>query len=121
VYSFDPTFYNITLGLMSMKLTRLIVVGLCAFAISGCAVQPFQSGMLFSQHKIPAAAPNQSPTCTKTGTGKTTNILGLFAFGDASVAAAKKNAGIAKVDTVDVSYFNVLGLFGETTIEVCGQ
>ena len=104
-----------------MKKIGLVAILAGAALLSGCAAAPFQPGLLFSQQKIPVVAPNQAPGCAKQGTGKATNILGLIAFGDASIASAKKNAGITKVDTVDISHTGILGLFGSTTVEVCGE
>jgi hypothetical protein len=66
----------------------------------------------FSSQKLPVDAPNNAVSCEKKGTGTSTNVLGLFAFGDASIASAKKTAGITKVDSVDVAHTGVLGLFG---------
>ncbi len=40
----------------------------------------------------------------KTGTACVTNILFLFALGDSSVEAARKNGDITKVAFVDTSY-----------------
>ena len=89
--------------------------------LSGCAMTPFQSGSIYSAQKLPIDAPNIATSCGKKGTGTSTNILGLFAFGDASIASAKKSAGITKIDTVDVAHTGVLGLFSTTTVEVCGE
>ncbi|MDM4769600.1 TRL-like family protein [Solimonas sp. SE-A11] len=104
-----------------MKTFGLTAVLVGAALLSGCAAAPFQPGLLFSQQKIPVVAPNQATTCAKTGTGQATNILGLFAFGDASIATAKSSAGISKVDSVDISHTGILGLYSSTTIQVCGE
>ena len=104
-----------------MKKIGIVAVLAGAALLSGCAAAPFQPGLLFSQQKIPVVAPNQATSCAKTGPGTATNILGLIAIGDASIASAKKSAGITKVDSVDVSHTGILGLYGSTTVEVCGE
>jgi hypothetical protein len=104
-----------------MNKTIIAIIALPVFLMSGCAMAPFQSGAIFSAQKMPVNAANNATSCSKKGTGTATNILGLIATGDASIATAKKSAGISKVDTVDVSHFGLLGLFGTTTVEVCGE
>lgn len=88
--------------------------------LSGCAVTPFQSGLLYSQQTMPVDSPNNGK-CSKVGKGTSTNVLGLFAFGNAGIANAKKDAGITKVDSVDIFHTGILGIFGTTTVEVCGE
>ena len=102
---------------------KLIAVAAIAASttLAGCAMAPFQPGALFTQQKIPVDAPNNATSCAKHGSGSATNILGLFAIGDASVGNAKKMAGISKIDTVDVTHTGILGLFSTTTTEVCGD
>ncbi|MCK0538011.1 TRL-like family protein [Alcanivorax quisquiliarum] len=104
-----------------MRNVGIIVLMACAVTLSGCAVHPFQSGLLFSQQKMPLDTPNQSTSCAKKGTGSSTNLLGLVAFGDASVASAKAEAGIRRVDSVDIAHTGLLGLVGVTSVEVCGE
>ena len=100
---------------------KKIIAGAFALVLlSGCAAAPFQPGLIYTGQKLPLEAPNQGQ-CVKTGTSSVTNILGLFATGDASIAAAKKAGGITKVDSVDVSHSGFLTLYSRTTTEVCGE
>lgn len=92
-----------------------------ALAMTGCATAPFQPGLLYTGQSLPVDAENNATSCAKKGTGTATNILGLIATGDASIATAKQNAGIKKIDTVDVQHTAILGLFSTTVIEVCGE
>jgi len=92
-----------------------------ALAMTGCATAPFQPGLLYSGQSLPVDAENNATSCAKKGTGTATNLLGLIATGDASIATAKKNAGIKKIDTVDIQHTSILGLFSTTVIEVCGE
>ncbi|MFZ5757340.1 MAG: TRL-like family protein [Pseudomonadota bacterium] len=104
-----------------MKKVLSIAIVAAAATLAGCAAAPFQPGLLYTQQSLPLDASDEATKCAKTGTGTTTNILGLFATGDASIASAKKSAGITKVDTVDVSHTGILGLFSATTTKVCGE
>lgn len=92
-----------------------------ALAMTGCAMAPFQPGALYTGQKLPLSAENNATSCAKKGTGTATNVLGWVAVGDASIATAKQNGGITKIDTVDVKHTAVLGLFGVTVVEVCGE
>lgn len=49
------------------------------------------------------------------------NFLSLFAWGDSSVAAAKKKASILRVSTVDLDITNVLGIYGRLCTIVTGS
>lgn len=104
-----------------MKKILAVAAMAAVVTLSGCAMVPFQPGTIYTQQVLPVDAPNNAATCAKRGTGMTTNILGLFAFGDGGVAGAKKSAGISKVDSVDITHFSILGLFSTTTTAVCGE
>ena len=58
---------------------------------------------------------------SKVGTSEATSILSLFATGDASVEAAKKNGGITKVSHVDYHTTNFLGIYGKIVTTVHGE
>lgn len=104
-----------------MKKIVSIAVVAAAATLAGCAAAPFQPGLLYTQQSLPVDASDEATKCVKTGSGSTVNILGLIATGDASIASAKKSAGITKVDTVDVNHVGILGLISTTTIKVCGE
>lgn len=57
----------------------------------------------------------------KSGEACAQSILGLVAFGDASIEAAKNSAGIKKVATVDHKSTTILGLYGEFCTVVYGE
>lgn len=87
----------------------LIFVGL----LSGCAtVATPTPGLLYTSVKGPVNF-GEGTEVEKRGQACATNVLGLVAFGDASIEAAKKDAGIVKVTTVDHDSTTVLGLFGQ--------
>jgi hypothetical protein len=55
------------------------------------------------------------------GTSQATSILGWFAFGDASIDAAAKSAGISKIHHVDEQSTSVLGIFATYKVLVYGE
>ena len=97
------------------SLATLLVLTGCAstgaFSRTGPALFAFatESGTAFPE------------TAAKRGEACSHNLLGLIAFGDSSIAAAKKSASITRVSTVDTSYTNILFLFGGVCTKVTGQ
>jgi hypothetical protein len=82
----------------------------------------FSALLLLSSCSITAPlAATAAPIGKKVGTAKASIIFGLCFGGDYSVQAAAKNGGITKVSTVDVKYFNVLGIFQTRTCIVTGE
>jgi hypothetical protein len=57
----------------------------------------------------------------KRGEGCTSNILGIFASGDASAASAAKQAGITKISSVDGSASTILNLYSTYCVVVTGE
>jgi len=91
-----------------------------AFALlsTGCAVRPTQA-LIYSDATAPFQATNVSADAMKQGVSdECTNILGLFATGDCSIASAKKNGNISAVSSVDWKGTNILGIYstGQTVI-----
>lgn len=58
---------------------------------------------------------------SKVGSVKCTSILGIAAYGDASINSAAKMAGITKISHVDVKTFSVLGVYTTQTFFVYGE
>jgi|CXWL01.1.fsa_nt_gi hypothetical protein len=58
---------------------------------------------------------------TKEGKACAETIMGLFAYGDASISAAKAAGGITKVSHVDASVKNFLGIVAEYCTIVKGS
>jgi hypothetical protein len=115
---------------MKIMALSLMAIAVCVLA-SGCASNmfpggPTPAGALVTNVKSPAqavaVATDASATFSKCGTASAGAVLGLFAFGDASVDAAMKNAGIKKVHHVDhqINSF-LLGLWVQDTTLVYGE
>jgi len=115
-----------------MKLfIRAVVLFSFAILSAGCATNlypggPTPGGLIFSNTKstAPALAAHVDMNIRpiKNGSSTSTAILGLFAFGDSSVTAAMKAAGITTLNHVDYENTTVLGsLFISTTTIVYGE
>lgn len=91
-----------------------------AMLLTGCAT-PYSSGIAFSDMSAPNGVTDNAANCSKIGTSSMVNYLGFVATGDASVTAAKKNAGISKVSNVDYDFDSILGIINTTTTTVCGN
>lgn len=57
----------------------------------------------------------------KTGEACAHSVLGLIAFGDASVKEAQLKAQIKEVTSIDHSIFNILGIYGKMCTIVSGN
>ena len=57
----------------------------------------------------------------KSGEACATGILGIVAFGDASLNAAKKAGGITEVHSVELRAMNILGIYSQGCTEVHGK
>ncbi|TPV92605.1 MAG: hypothetical protein B7733_24865 [Myxococcales bacterium FL481] len=57
----------------------------------------------------------------RTGQSCATGVLGLASWGDMSLAAAKTNGGITRVDTLDFSSLNILGVWMKNCTVITGE
>ncbi len=103
-----------------MKKWLMLAAVSATLPLAGCQT-PYSPGLAYSDMAAPVDVRDNAVACNKEGTSVMKNYLGLLATGDASTAAAKQNAGITKVGTVDVQFTNILGLYGKTTTTVCGD
>lgn len=103
-----------------MKKLSLLIVLFAVVALSGCAAVPYQTGPLYSDYQAPNQT-TQNQVGSKVGTSCMNNILGLISTGDASLAAATKEANISEVATVDTKFNTVLGIYSTTCTTVTGN
>lgn len=110
---------------MNRFLLRFSVLLLTLSSLASCAAggalfhSKAGSGSIFTDVKQPLIATNESGD--KVGQACAHNILGIAAFGDASIAAAKMNGGIDTVVSVDEEILNILGIiYGEYCTIVTG-
>ncbi|MFV1872331.1 MAG: TRL domain-containing protein [Oleiphilus sp.] len=117
------------------KIINSKIMGIVAITISvllsGCATNlfpggPTPAGVLITNVKSPAqnltVATDKDAKSVKTGSSTASAVAGLVAFGDSSVDAAMKQAGITKVHHVDHQINSILfGLWLENTTIVYGE
>jgi hypothetical protein len=96
----------------------LLVIG---FVISGCATSGASPNgwAIIKQEKIPAFATDNGKA-TKTGRACAQNVLSIYASGDASIEAAKKEGNITKIAYVDYEMENYV-VFGKVCTVVRGE
>ncbi len=100
-------------------------VALCLLLILpllGCAwvFSPVGNGLLFTSVKAPIDAEPGAATLRK-GKACAHNILGLVAFGNASIEAAKRDGDITTPASVDGDAFSLLALYSKFCTEVRGE
>ena len=106
-----------------MKRTFAIVLAsLFAVGVAGCLSAPFQppSGAV-SITKAPLSTEGNWEVGSKKGEASSFSVLGLYASGDCSIAAAARNGGLKKIGHVDYEYFNVIGIWQKATVIVYGE
>ena len=120
--AFEPIGIPMRSGENMLKLFRCLPVGLGAslsLALSaGCMPlmqQGYPVGAIYSGTTAPSfvtrvEASGEGKAAAKTGTACSSGILGLVAWGDASIDAAKKAAGITSVHSVEYQATAVLGV-----------
>ena len=97
---------------------------LSLIALTGCATTGVFTGtggaFITIETTEPQNATAHKPGAKK-GTACTTNYLGIYAAGDASIASAAKAGGISNIATVDRQFTNYAGLYGKMCTIVTGN
>jgi hypothetical protein len=107
------------------NLLKMATGGVMAFALLGCGVTyPF--GSLYTGVQRPHESQRQETSGPgksgdKAGEACATGILGLVAFGDASLDAAKKAGGITEVHSTEFHGTSILGIYQQGCTEVHGR
>lgn len=105
-----------------MRLRSVFALFAAAFllvSMSGCVQSPTGPGILYMNVKGPLGpaagmdTPRRGKSCARVA-------LALFAWGDASIEAAKRDGGITQVTTVDHHSKNLIG-FGSFCTVVYGS
>lgn len=93
----------------------------CASALTGCAMaQSPVTGFVYSDVQSPGFATEAYGGVAR-GEACATSILGIYASGDASIDAAKKNGEIAQVVAVDHSAKSIIGFWAKYCTIVYGK
>lgn len=105
-----------------MSILKTIFVAVTITTLSGCAhiASPVGNGLIFTSVQGPVAA-TTSNAASKSGSACASNLLGLFAFGDASIKTAKADGNITTVSSVDHRTTTFLGIFGSFCTVVTGD
>jgi hypothetical protein len=86
--------------------------------LAGCATY-WPMGLLYTEGKMGAQADNGA--ADRTGRACMQSYLGLVAFGDASIEAAKATGGIKEIVSINYEVKNILGVYGEYCLVVKGR
>lgn len=103
-----------------MKTKTMLAALATTGILAGCATN-VPVGMVYTGVTLPANATSNTGTPSKIGVAECNSVLSLFAYGDCSFDAAKKNGGITKVNHADWKAENILGIFGTYTLTVRGD
>ena len=93
------------------------------FLLQSCAVTGINSDTGISLISVQTEAGNATSNDgdSKEGRACTKNLLGLFSWGDSSIATAKQQGQISKVSSVDKDYTNILFVWGSVCTVVKGS
>ena len=102
------------------------LLGLVAVASIGCGAFGYPTGSVYTGTKVPhgmslleGSGPGMADT--KQGEACATGILGIAAWGDASLDAAKKAGGITDVHSVEFGGMSILGIYTQGCTIVYGN
>jgi len=101
------------------KIFMLITLGSLLFTLNCATVAYGPIGGVFTSAKIGSYGTGK--TGNKKGEACTTSILGIVAFGDASIDAAKGQANINEITAVNHDIFQILGLYAKMCTIVQGN
>jgi hypothetical protein len=97
----------------------IVLVGLGAIGCAAMATTPV-TGLISSDVAGPVGATGDSLGCNSVGRATAESIMGLVAYGDASIEAAARAGGITRIHHVDYESTNILGLYATFTTVVYG-
>jgi hypothetical protein len=102
-----------------MKKMLFAVIIASVALLSGCSTSPVSGAINVA--KWDGHISNPGVPTTKTSRACAQSVLGIVAFGDASIETAKRSGGITKVATVDHETLNVFYFFGQYCTVVYGE
>ena len=109
-----------------MEVSKLAFFAGVIVMATGCVGLGYPVGSSYTGTTIPHGATRaeisgQGKTGDKAGEACATGILGIAAFGDASVDAAKKAGGVSDVHSVEFRQMNILGIYSQGCTEIHGK
>lgn len=102
----------------------ILLILFIVFTLTGCgaySTSPVVGTLVSDVHAPLHVGSGINKPLLKVGTGSASSVLGLFAFGDASIRIAATEAGIQQIYYVDYHTKNVLGIFSTFTVYVYGE
>ena len=105
---------------MTIRTGCLLLAG--SLCLGGCATaySPVGNGAFYTGVRGPIDSESAS-AASRSGRACASNILGMVATGDASIATAKRNGGISAVSAVDHDSMSVLGVYSRFCTIVSGE
>jgi hypothetical protein len=90
---------------------NMMLLTLAVLALSGCVTSPMPPpGLIYEDQKGPNHALEHKHEAKKHGESCAGSVLGLVAWGDASIESARKSGDIRSIAEVDYSNFDILGI-----------
>ncbi len=108
------------------RISRMLTVSTVfagALFLSGCAYWPSSgnNGAFYTNVTRPVAVLKSEAVVVRTGEACAIGVLGLFASGDSSIAAAKDSVGITEITMVEERFKQyLLGAYSQYCIVVSG-
>lgn len=101
---------------------KILVASLFCTALCGCISAPFQPPVgMVSRVKAPLSTDGNWKVGMKSGSADVQCVLGLYAWGDCSITAAAEKGGLKRVDYVDYSYDNIIGIWQRAMVTAYGE
>jgi len=107
-----------TLSIVVALLSLPLLMAGCAGVYAAPVIPP--PGMVYSNVSAPIGTEG-GDVPDSMGQASSESVLGLVAWGDASVKTAAQNGGLKTVDHVDYKLYNVLGIYSKFTTVVYGE
>ena len=104
-----------------MKPVCLTLVLAAGALLPACVATPVGPGIFYTGVKAPLEATSSNEPFTKAGRAKASQVLGVAAWGDASIQTAATAAGIKTIHHVDYEAFSVLGVYSSFEVTVYGD
>ncbi|MCX7048280.1 MAG: TRL-like family protein [Candidatus Sumerlaeota bacterium] len=109
---------------MAKKIAIALIACMSALTFIGCLRAPVMPpvGLIYNEYMAPLSYEGKGlPLGSKSGTASTESILGLVAWGDASLKTAAANGRLTKINHVDYEYLNVIGVYQHYTTVAYGE
>ena len=101
---------------------KLLTALFSGAALCGYISAPFQPPVgMVAQVKAPLSTDGNWQAGMKSGSSAVKCVLGIFAWGDCSITAAAANGGLKRIDYVDYSYDNIIGIWQQATVTAYGE